>query len=298
MARPLSCVATDFGTIAYTDTDPGAAPGPVALFVHGVFLNGYLWRHVIENVRDVRRCIAIDLMAHGETRTAPDQDVSFRAQAEMLECFREVLGIESIDLVGNDSGGGIAQIYAARHPERLSSLALTNCDVHDNWPPQALAPTRELIEQGGFAAFGRQMLDDIELARGAFSVGYEDPQFLTPQSRDIYLEPLLRSPEAISGIERWFGTAHDNRQTVEIESKLRVLKVPTLVVWGTADVFFPVEWAYWLKETIPGCRQVVELPGAKLFLPEERADDLAHALRGFWQTPATRETRQTPSRSD
>ena len=53
-------------------------------------------------------------------------------------------------------------------------------------------------------------------------------------------------------------------------------------MWGTADVFFPVKWAYWLRDTIPGAREVVELEGAKLFLPWERPVELAAALRNFW----------------
>jgi pimeloyl-ACP methyl ester carboxylesterase len=133
MARETKFTSTAFGEIAYTEQ--GA--GPVALFVHGVLLNGYLWRHVIDRVKDLRRCIAVDLMAHGATKISRDQDVSFTAQAEMLAAFCDSLKLDQVDLVANDSGGGIAQIFAARHPERIRSLTLTNCDTHDNWPPKA-----------------------------------------------------------------------------------------------------------------------------------------------------------------
>jgi len=57
-------------------------------------------------------------------------------------------------------------------------------------------------------------------------------------------------------------------------------------VWGTADEFFDVKWAYWLKDTIPGCSRVVELEGAKLFFPEERADELVDAIRDHWHALA------------
>ena len=67
MSRRVQHVTTRFGDIAYTEL--GA--GPPALFVHGVFLNGHLWRHVIDQGADLRRCIAVDLLAHGATRTAP-----------------------------------------------------------------------------------------------------------------------------------------------------------------------------------------------------------------------------------
>ena len=127
---------TASGRIAYIED----GEGPVALFVHGVPLNGYHWRHVIDRVRHRRRCIAVDLMALGYTEIAPTQDVSFTSQARMLAEVLDVLGMDGIDLVGNDSGGAIAQIFAAHHPERLRSLVLTNCDVHDGWPPPQVLP--------------------------------------------------------------------------------------------------------------------------------------------------------------
>lgn len=81
--RNVKHAHTPFGEIAYTDR----GKGPPALFVHGVFLNGYLWRHVVDRVADLRRTITVDLMAHGATKISADQDVSFAAQAEMLEAL-------------------------------------------------------------------------------------------------------------------------------------------------------------------------------------------------------------------
>ena len=37
----------------------------------------------------------------------------------MIAEVLDALGIDKIDLVGNDSGGAIAQIFAAHHPHRL-----------------------------------------------------------------------------------------------------------------------------------------------------------------------------------
>src|SRR4029077_5076708 len=102
MKRNVKHALTPHGEIAYTEQ----GHGPVALFVHGVYLNGYLWRHVIGRVADLRRCIAIDLLAHGATGASSDQDLSFAAQAEMLEAFCESLGLDQVDLVANDSGAG------------------------------------------------------------------------------------------------------------------------------------------------------------------------------------------------
>jgi pimeloyl-ACP methyl ester carboxylesterase len=72
------------------------------------------------------------------------------------------------------------------------------------------------------------------------------------------------------------------RDLLAAEPALKRLTVPTLVVWGTGDVFFDRKWAYWLRDTIPGVTEVVELEGARLFLPDERADQFVYHLRRHW----------------
>jgi pimeloyl-ACP methyl ester carboxylesterase len=271
-------IATDFGNIAYRE----AGSGPVAIFVHGVLLNGHLWDRLIERLADVRRCIAIDILAHGAPRAGTDQDLSFDAQASMLAAFCQAMKFERVDVIANDSGGGIAQIFAARHPERIRSLVLTDCDAHDNWPPKQAEPLHRLAKQGGLGAVGQRMLEDVAFARASFAGGFEHPDQLSTEDFRTWLEPLFESPASTRSLER-FIASFDNRQTVAVEPLLRKLEAPTLIVWGTADAFFPVKWAYWLRGAIPGAREVVELEGAKLFLPWERPAELATALREFWR---------------
>jgi pimeloyl-ACP methyl ester carboxylesterase len=124
--------------------------GPVALFVHGIGTNAFLWRNVIDLVQAERRCIAIDLPLHGQTRARPYQDFSMGALAELVEDVCDALALTSVDLVANDTGGGIAQIFAARHPDRLATITLTNCEAHANVPPPALVPTVWLARLGVF----------------------------------------------------------------------------------------------------------------------------------------------------
>src|SRR5262249_45766309 len=147
---------TASGTISYSE----AGTGPTALFVHGVLLNGHLWRHQLEELSDVRRCIAVDLLAHGDTETTPDQDVSVTANAKMLREFLDALKIDQVDLAGNDSGTGICQIFAALFPERVRTLTLTDGDTHDNWPPEAFKPFLEMAADGGLRATLEAMRSD------------------------------------------------------------------------------------------------------------------------------------------
>ena len=257
--------------------------GPVALFVHGVLLNKHMWRYQLGALSDFRRCIAVDLLAHGDTEIAAAQDVSVTANAKMLKEVLDALHIDQVDLIGNDSGGGICQIFAALNPDRVRTLTLTNCDTHDNWPPEAFKPFVEMVAAGGLSKTLNAMLGDKSIYRspGALGPAYEHPEAVTDEDIEIYLRPHLRNEQRTHDLERFVG-AFDNKHTLAIEPQLRQLKAPTLIVWATDDVYFPVKWAHWLAEAIPGARPPVELSGARLFFPEERADAFNRLLRGHW----------------
>src|SRR6266849_1276244 len=274
-------VQTASGRISYIEQ--GA--GPVALFVHGVLLNGHLWRHQLAVLSDIRRCIAVDLLAHGHTEIAPGLDVSVTANAKMLKEFLDALHIDQVDLVGNDSGGGIAQIFAALYPQRVRSLTLTDCDTHDNWPPEAFKPVLAMSAAGGLRGTLDAMLSDKSIYRSPQALGpaYEHPDQLSDDSIEKYLRPLVRTEQRTRDLQR-FLAAFDNRHTLAIEAQLKTLKAPTLVVWGTDDVYFDVKWSRWLADNIPGTWRRVELKGARIFFPEERWEEFNKELRAHWQT--------------
>jgi pimeloyl-ACP methyl ester carboxylesterase len=265
---------TPSGRIAYVEQ----GSGPVALFLHGVILNGFHWRHVMAGVQDLRRCIALDSMGMGYSEIAAGQDVSMTAQARMVGQVLDVLGIDQVDLVGNDTGGGTAQVFAAGNPGRVRSLTLTNCDTHDNWPSETLRPLIEAARKGVLLDAYRKLLDDPQARRTRFARAFADPGVLTDEVFRTYIEPLGTTQERRDSFHRYW-TSFDNSQTVAIEPKLRALRSPALVVWGLDDEFFDVKWAHWLKKTIPGVQRVVEVPGAKLFFPEDRPQALIGPLR-------------------
>src|SRR5256714_6294800 len=223
-------VETPSGRISYAS----AGSGPAALFVHGVVLNKHLWRHQLAGLSDVRRCIAVDLLAHGDTEIAPDQDVSVTANAKMLKEFLDALHIDQVDLVGNDSGGGISQIFAALYPQRVRSLTLTDCDTHDNWPPEAFKPFLAMAAAGGLRGTLETMLADKSVYRSPQALGpaYEHPERLTDDSIEKYLRPVLPSQQRTTDLRRLLA-AFDNPHTPAVEAGLKTPQAPTLIVWGT-----------------------------------------------------------------
>jgi pimeloyl-ACP methyl ester carboxylesterase len=114
-----------------------------------------------------------------------------------------------------------------------------------------------------------------------FFRSYADPGIVTDEIIRLYLMPLLSSPERIDAFQRYW-LAFDSAQTVAIHAALQRLDVPTLIVWGLEDIFFDRKWAYWLKETIPGARPVIEVPDGRLFFPEDRPDALVAPMLALW----------------
>jgi pimeloyl-ACP methyl ester carboxylesterase len=270
--------ATRSGEISYLDV----GTGPTALFVHGIASNAYLWRHVISAMATQRRCIALDLPLHGRSPVTAEQDLSLAALAAGLDDFCETLGLTGIDLVANDTGGAIAQIFAARHPQRLATLTLTNCDTAGNLPPDSFKPVIELAAAGNLAPTAVEMFGDLETsAQVSFGSAYEH---LDRVDRDVirsYLEPCVGTIERARQFERLLVSL-DASDLEAVTPQLSELTVPTLVVWGTGDEFFDVSWAYWLRDTIPGTTRVVTVDDARLFFPEERPMDLVPHLEQHW----------------
>ena len=269
---------TRSGPISYVD----AGEGPVSLFIHGVGMNGYLWRNVIAGLRDERRCIAMDLPLHGYSPARLDQDFSLPGLAAVVEDFCDALDLHHIDLVANDTGGAISQVFATVHSDRLQSLVLTNCDTHDNLPPEEFKPTVDLAASGELAPSAMPLVENPELARAVvYASTYEDPERLTDDEVRSFLRPILGSLEVAREFERLL-TSLRAEDLLAVEPALGRLSVPILIVWGAADTFFELPWAYWLRDHIAGATEVVEIPGAKLFFPDERAADLLPHLRHHW----------------
>ena len=284
---PRRSIRLSGGDVAYVDQGDGGAPA--ALFVHGVLVNADLWRNVIWDVADARRCIAPDLPAHGAT-PAPDGDgapagLSLNGLAAMLDELCEQLRLEQVDVVANDTGGAVAQVFAARFPHRIRTLTLTNCDVHDNFPPEQFKPFVALAEAGELGPMVAAMAGDLAVARSeiGFAQGYAQPDRLGDDLLASYLGPFV--PDQGRGLER-FLTASSSAELIAVEPLLAELDAPAQVAWGTADVFFEPSWAERLREMIPGVERVTLVPDAMLFWPDERAADLVALLRDFWEAHA------------
>jgi pimeloyl-ACP methyl ester carboxylesterase len=277
-------VQTKSGSVGYLDSGGDL---PVALFVHGVATGSSLWRNAIPLLSDERRCIAVDLPLHGRTPGAPEQEYTLTGMAEFLANFCDALDLNEIDLVGNDTGGAICQVFAVREAKRLRTFTLTNCDTQGNLPPKAFLPTVWMAKLHLLAPMGRLMLKNVARARKRmFGTTYQDVNAVSDEIVRGWAEPIFGDRAKARLFQRWLAKMND-RELVAIEPELRHLSVPTLLVWGTGDPFFKLRWAEKLRDTIAGADEIVQIPGGKLFFADERAAEFAPPVRRFWGAHAS-----------
>ncbi|HEX4161038.1 MAG TPA: alpha/beta fold hydrolase [Acidimicrobiales bacterium] len=275
------------GLVAYVDH--GAPEAPVALFVHGVLVNADLWRNVIWDVADVRRCIAPDLSGHGRTpipvEGASGADLTLHGHAARLDELCAHLGLDQVDVVANDTGGAVAQVFAARYPGRIRTLTLTNCDCQDNFPPELFEPFVAMAEAGELGPVVAAMASDSSLARSeaGFGMGYATARQLSDELLASYTGPF--AADGGQGLER-FLVAPKAEELVAVAPLLAALQAPVQLAWGTADIFFPPSWVDRMRELLPSIERVTLVPDAMLFWPDERAADLVPLLRDFWAAHA------------
>jgi haloalkane dehalogenase len=257
--------------------------GPAALFLHGYPLNGYQWRGAIERLHTYRRCIVPDLMSLGYTETPEGQVITPATQVEMLAALLDSLHAGAVDLVANDSGGLVAQLFLAKYPGRVRSLLLTNCDVDENNPPAPFQPLIDLAKRGKLAEQFVAQLNDKQLARSARGLGsaYSYPDKLSDEMIEIYFRPLVTSALRKSQLEAYTVALGEN-VLVPIRERLQEWNGPARMVWGLKDPLFPVQWAEWLDRTLPGSRGIKRAPEGNLFFPEEMPDLIAQEARTLW----------------
>ncbi|MBV8803944.1 MAG: alpha/beta hydrolase [Sinobacteraceae bacterium] len=268
------------GRIAYIER----GQGPAALFLHGLPLNSYQWRGALERLSEHRRCLAPDFLGLGYTEAAAGTDQRPEAQVVMLATFLDTLGEHRVDLIASDSGGAVAQLFTARHPSRVRTLILTNCDAGADCPPQVLLP---LIPDAHAGTATDKMiggwLRDRERARSldGLGVAYTAPGFLTDELLDVYLKPLVQSPLRKEQFNRAL-IALENNFLLPIEAELKRFQRPVRIIWGTADTLFKPESPEYLTRLFPGSRGVRRVEGGRLFWPEEFPDILAEEARKLW----------------
>jgi pimeloyl-ACP methyl ester carboxylesterase len=268
------------GTIRYRDVGRGA---PI-VFVHGLLVNGLLWRKVVPPLARDFRCIVPDLpLGSHAVAMRRDADLSPIALARLIADFIAALELEDVTLVGNDTGGALCQLVVTRHPERIGRLVLTPCDAFDNFPPPMF---HYLLWAARVPAVLTALLQTLRidaLARSPIGFGWLAKHRIAEDALRAYVAPVLRD----RGVRRDLTKALrglDSRLTLEAAARLGAFHRPALLAWAPEDRFFPIAHARRLAEILPDAR-VAEIGDSLTFVPEDQPERLVELIAGFLRRP-------------
>jgi pimeloyl-ACP methyl ester carboxylesterase len=272
----MPAVALTMGNVHYEKVGPD--DGRPVVLIHGYAMGGSLWRPLTERLAAGGfRCIAPTwpLGAHAEPMNE-DGELTIEAIAAMVGELLDELSLEDVMLIGNDTGGAIAQVVAANTPARIGALVLTSCDAFEHFPPPILKP---LIAAARFAPTFQAALQPLRTRLGrqrAYgALAHADIDELVTE----WLKPALTDSRVRNDLRRL--TASLNQETtVRAGELLPRFAKPALVAWSQDDAFFPLEDGRRLAATLPAARLEV-IPDARTFSMIDQPDWLARLIADF-----------------
>jgi pimeloyl-ACP methyl ester carboxylesterase len=252
--------------------------GPAArtlVLLHGWMVSHWQWRHVIPTLAETYDVIALDLPGFGESDRPPHGDFHYDAPAFMDAVLGalDALGVEKATFCGQSMGGAIALYTAARRPERVERLVVSDPVSYPfPMPPEARLLLVPFLGGVLFRAFhSRTMIR----------------RFMT---RSVYYDASLASEEWIDYLwERvnrpgGYEAAHAAFQFIAdpsvVSRAVRAVRAPTLIVWGENDRLFPSSLATRLQNDIGGSEvALISVCGHSPI--EERPDEYLKVVAPF-----------------
>jgi pimeloyl-ACP methyl ester carboxylesterase len=264
----MNTVDLAHGTVRYSDEGEGR---PV-LFVHGILVNGLLWRRVTPRLDGVRRIVPDwPLGSHG-VPLKPGADLSPPGLARMIADFIDALGLDDVVLVANDTGGALAQLVATNHPERIGALVLTPCDAFDNFLPLLFRPLQAAARVPGALTAALTPLRVRAVRPLPLAFGWLRKHPIEDEVSDAYVAPYFDHAGVRRDLQKVL-VGISRRHTLDAAERLGAFGKPALVVWATEDKVFPLDHGRRLAEILRA--RFVEVPDAYSFVPEDQPERLA-----------------------
>jgi haloalkane dehalogenase len=259
------------GDIAYREAEPSGGSDHLAtLCVHGWPQSSYMWRHLLPELASAgHRTVALDLAGFGDS--PPDPPGAYERHVEAVERFRRQVGLDRVVLVVHDTGGLIGLRWACDHPDAVGGLVITNTGFFPDHVWIEMAETMRTPIQG------EALVDS--LSREAFGtiLGEASTSF-DERALDEYWK-VFSTLEGRRGMLELYRS-FDLDELKPYQPKLAALDVPSLVLWGQADEYLPVDYASRFATEIPGSKLVL-LEGVRHFLFEDEPKRCAEEVLAF-----------------
>jgi len=272
----MATVDLPHGTLHYHE----AGSGTPIVFLHGYLMGAKLWDPVIQLLEGEFRCLTSELPfgAH-HSPMRPDADLTTAGLGHLVADFLHALDLHQVILVGNDSGGAIAQVVAARHPQQLGGLVLASCDAFDNHPPKLFRPliTAARVDAltPSLAALKFRPVRSLPSAYGWLTHRRPPDELI-----DGWIANYLADTGVRRDTRRVVATLGDDAFMGQIAAELTGFTKPVLLLWAADDKFFPLEHAKWLAGILPNAHlQLIE--GSRTWVMRDQPEQTADLIRRF-----------------
>ncbi|MGP3981988.1 alpha/beta fold hydrolase [Streptomyces sp. KR80] len=266
------------GTIEYEDT---GGNGPVLVLLHGVAMDGSLWRNVVADLRSDFRCVVPTLPLGGHRRPMKaDADLSLLGVARLVAEFLERLDLRDVALAMNDWGGAQALVADGR-AQRIGRLIITSCEAFDNFPPGLPGSTlvRSAKMPGGlntaFTLLRLRPMRRLPMTWGWMSKRPVEPEVIAGWFQGVWSSAGIRRD-----LRKYVLGVPPKSELLQWAEKLREFDRPALVAWAEEDKVMPPEHGRRLAELLPKSRHV-EIADSYALIPEDQPAELAKHMREF-----------------
>ncbi|MFC4305410.1 alpha/beta fold hydrolase [Cohnella boryungensis] len=270
------------GIIHYRDMGRGQA----IVFLHGTLSNGNTWRKVLPLLAERFRCVVPDLPLGGHSaRLVPSADLSPKGIAVMLKEFLDSLELDKVILVGNDTGGAYAQVFATMYPGSLSRLVLCNTDAFEIFPPKAFALLQSGVKIPGFTWLMAQLFRYKSLLKTSLVLGLLSHRLTKDQLSDLYVRHFIRNSgvraDFVKVVKGW-----SPEYTLLAAKNLENFRQPVLILWGADDrKLFPLELGRRLHALFPNASFKL-VPDSLTYVQEDQPETFAYELIHFCSSSA------------
>ncbi len=273
------------GTVHYRVAGPENATTPPVVFVHGFLVNATLWTDTADAlaVAGVRSYAADWPLGSHAIALGAAADQSPRGIARQIIAFMEALGLGDVTLVGNDTGGAICQLLLDIDASRIGRIVLTNCDAFENFPPPPFGLLFKAFRIPGLvrALMAPMGAPAVRHSPAGFGLLVNKP--LDPDQTRAWVQPCRTDPAIRQDVAR-FAHAVDPQDLAGASNRLTSFTGPALLVWGTADRFFKLDFAHRLRNSLADAR-LVEIEGGRTFIPHDEPARLANEITAFQPAP-------------
>ncbi|WP_327272223.1 alpha/beta hydrolase [Streptomyces sp. NBC_01224] len=266
------------GPVEYQDT---GGDGPVVVLLHGVAMDGSLWRHVVADLSSDYRCVVPTLPLGGHRRPMkPAADLSVLGVARLVAEFLDALDLADVTLVMSDWGGAQALVADGRD-QRIGRLVITSCEAFDNFPPGLPGSnlhTSAKLPGGLRLAFS--LLKAKPMRRLPMTWGWMSKRPVPHEVMDAWFRPLWTSKEIRRDLRKYVLGVPPRSELLRWAEKLRDFDRPALVAWAAEDKVMPPEHGRRLAEMLPK-GELVEIADSYTLIPEDQPQQLARHIRNF-----------------